>query len=100
MDEIMTKREIILDMLRGGPRTSWQLCEGAKTARYGGRIFELRAMGYVIEITPAITVVGDKKVQQKIYTLISEPRAIIIAAPEAILAERQMEFLGDGGELI
>ena len=69
----MTTRDAILNLLRSGPKTSWELCQGAKTSRYGGRIFELRKMGYVIQIKARITAMGERIIVQKIYRLVSEP---------------------------
>ena len=79
----MTKSETILALLREKPRTNWELCQLAKTARYGGRIHELRAQGYEI---------SDERIERAtfLYTLVAEPMPIKIAAPRE---ERQMELL-------
>lgn len=69
----MTTRDTILNLLRSGPKTSWELCQGAKTSRYGGRIFELRKMGYVIKFVTRMSIRGDRAVIQRIYRLVSEP---------------------------
>ena len=79
----MNKREIILNLLRERPRTNWELCQLAKTARYGGRIFELRKAGYEI---------SEERIERGIfrYTLVAEPGPIKI---EPLPVENQMELL-------
>ena len=79
----MNKRELILNLLRECPRTNWELCQLAKTARYGGRIFELRRAGY--EIT-------EERIERAVfrYTLVAEPEPIKI---ESLPTENQMELL-------
>lgn len=70
----MTTRETILSLLRSGPKTSWELTEGAKTSRYGGRIMELRRMGYDIQHSIRSFKRADgEAVVQHVYELISEP---------------------------
>ncbi len=88
----MTTRDIILNLLRSGPKTSWELCQGAKTSRYGGRIFELRKMGYGIQINTRITTIGEMVVVQKIYRLVYEPP---ILKPLARKAKRATRRAGD-----
>lgn len=95
----MTKRDIILDLLRSGPKTSWELCQGAKTSRYGGRIFELRKMGYVIQIQVRVTTMGERTIVQKIYRLIYEPpvlRPFVRVTKKS--AQRKREFVEEKPE--
>lgn len=70
----MTTRETILNLLRSGPKTSWELTEGAKTSRYGGRIMELRRMGYDIRHSiRTFRRAGGEVIVQHVYELVSEP---------------------------
>ena len=68
-----SKKKQILDLLRAGPKTSWELTQMAKTARYGGRIMELRVEGYEIIHEMRRLERTDGVVVQHIYRLISEP---------------------------
>ena len=75
----MTTRDTILSLLRSGPKTSWELTEGAKTSRYGGRIMELRRMGYDIQHSIRTFRRADgEAVVQHVYELVSEPEAILL----------------------
>jgi len=72
----MTTRDIILNLLRSGPKTSWELTQLAKTSRYGGRIMELRRKGYDIRHSIHSLLRADgETVVQHIYELVSEPGA-------------------------
>jgi len=74
----MTTRDTILNLLRSGPKTSWELTQGAKTSRYGGRIMELRRMGYDIRHSIHSLLRADgETIIQHIYELVSEPEAIL-----------------------
>ena len=73
----MTTRDMILNLLRSGPKTSWELTQLAKTSRYGGRIMELRRMGYDIRHSIHSLLRSDgEAIVQHIYELVSEPEAI------------------------
>src|SRR3990167_5064271 len=73
----MTTRDAILNLLRSGPKTSWELTQEAKTSRYGGRIMELRRMGYDIRHSIHSLLRADgEAVVQHVYELVSEPGAI------------------------
>src|SRR3990167_7844894 len=70
----MTTRDAILNLLRSGPKTSWELTQGAKTSRYGGRIMELRRRGYDIRHSIHTLLRADgETVIQHVYELVSEP---------------------------
>ena len=72
----MTTRDAILNLLRSGPKTSWELTQLAKTSRYGGRIMELRRRGYDIRHSIHSLLREDgETVVQHVYELISEPGA-------------------------
>ena len=84
----MTTRDIILSFLRSGPKTSWELTEGAKTSRYGGRIMELRRMGYDIQHSiHSFRRADGEAIVQHVYELISEP------AMESIMREKVIKPL-------
>ena len=73
----MTTRDTILNLLRSGPKTSWELTQLAKTSRYGGRIMELRRMGYDIRHSIHSLLRADgETIVQHVYELVSEPGAI------------------------
>ena len=70
----MTTRDTILSLLRSGPKTSWELTEGAKTSRYGGRIMELRRIGYDIQHSiRSFKRTDGEAIVHHVYELISEP---------------------------
>ena len=73
----MTTRDAILNLLRSGPKTSWELTQLAKTSRYGGRIMELRRKGYDIRHSIHSLLRADgETIVQHVYELVSEPGAI------------------------
>jgi len=96
----MTTREVILNLLRSGPKTSWELTQGAKTSRYGGRIMELRRKGYDIRHSIHSLLRADgETVVQHVYELVSEPtsesimhekviRPLVESAAESIAGEK------------
>ena len=87
----MTSRDRILAVLRSGPKTSWQLCQMAKTADYRRRIYELRQIGYEITVKKVVEKIENKVVVHHLWTLIAEPKPV--SKVRVIEAKGQMGLL-------
>jgi len=70
----LTKRDLILQLLKEGPKSHRQLAALAGTPRYSARILELRGKGYKIERTTIRMNSGNGVTTAHLYALVSSPK--------------------------
>jgi DNA-binding transcriptional ArsR family regulator len=78
MEKQITKRTLILNLLRERPRYGWEICQLVKTADYRRRISDLRERGFVIE--------AEREGRGRyLYKLVSEPKHVRATTPDGSL---------------